>query len=168
MVLGRARLQPCRQEPLTIRALAPEGRTVCSKDICGNSSRMWHHSPFHKIRQREVSFGRSGGRSLMDAANNSHVRPISAPFYTDFHLRATCIPLLKFRIIMNETNRRVSLQPRRSAAHPPAHSSPASDLGEGGIGDGRRGLFLLRSRANQESARPLRPARSPSRDPAVA
>jgi len=69
----------------------------------------------------------------MDAANNSHVRPISAPFYTDFHLRATCIPLLKFRIIMNETNRRVSLQPRRSAAHPPAHSSPASDLEKAGL-----------------------------------
>jgi hypothetical protein len=37
-VLGRARLQPCRQEPIMTRALAAEGRTPCSKNILETGS----------------------------------------------------------------------------------------------------------------------------------
>src|ERR1700733_12268465 len=64
-------------------------------------------------------------------------------------------------------DRRVSLQPRGPFAHTSSRSSPASNLGEGGTGDGGRRLFLFRSRSNQESARPLRSACSSGRNPPI-
>jgi hypothetical protein len=38
MVLGRARLQPCRYRPITTRALAPEGRALALKTIYETTS----------------------------------------------------------------------------------------------------------------------------------
>src|ERR1039458_9399902 len=123
---------------------------------------------FDVIPQREVKFRRYFEGA--DAAQESppllcHFTPIlhSLPPRCYLHSR-TQVPDNHGR----ELDRRVSLQPRRPAAHSPARSSPASHLGEGGTSDGGRRLFLFRSRANQESARPLRPAGSPRRHPAIA
>src|SRR5271155_472565 len=164
-----------RSSELALPGIAPRHSAevnVDSTPLCSGKSRdeagRWSlDRAFDVILNREVSFGVTS-KAIKKDKERLPLLCHFGPILHRFHRVATCIPASKLRIITEEAYSRVSLQPRRLAAHSSSCSSPASDLGEGGTGDGGRRLFFLRSGANQEGARPVRSARSSGCHPAIA